>query len=119
MSRVDETTDIEAWFAAAPDKWIECRDSGHAMRRMHGDYVEEVDSQRRRVHTVTRRCNRCGTRRKNAYSPGDYRWLWSNYIYPDGYQTHGAGLTRQNIRQLIGGSYEPAHDGRPRLRAVP
>src|SRR4051812_24241938 len=96
----EEPTDIQAWFAALPQKLIECRETGHAMKRQHKDYLEERDSHGRVIHVVKWRCTRCFTKRRNAYRPGTYARLWAAYDYPEGYQTHGAGLTRQGVRQL-------------------
>lgn len=106
----EEPTDVLAWFESAPESWIECRESGHSMKRMHKGYREEIDSNGGMIHTVTRRCTRCGTRRRNRYRPGSYMSLGSTYSHrPEGYETHGAGLDRQGIRQLIGGTYEREH----------
>lgn len=106
----DEPTDVLAWFESVPSAWIDCREGGHLMKRMHKGYRKEVDANGRAIETVTWRCNRCGTRRCNRYRPYTYKSLGSTYSHrPEGYETHGAGLDRQGIRQLIGGSYEREH----------
>lgn len=91
------------------------------MKRLHKGYVEERDSKGRLIHTVNRRCTRCGTKRKNAYRPVTYEWLWSDYKHPENYLTHGTGLDRRGIRQLVGGTYDttrPVNEPIPISRGV-
>ncbi len=75
-----------------PDKFLDCRTLQHDWRRIgcYHAYGEVV----RVLH-----CHRCGTDRRDHWSPSGHRLSNATYDYPDGYSIGNGGAALPDLRR--------------------
>lgn len=77
--------DVRDWAEGLKESYLQCRELGHNWRPHTARWSSEFEGFERRL-----RCTRCRTVREQVLSAHG-AVVTNQYLYPDGYQTHGMG----------------------------